>query len=146
MKVWVWAILNNFILSYTLLYNLKHSYTILNTLIRSHVKHLYLFLTHSNFTNPKHLKICQPFLNYHENMRSLSVHPNHCKKSFYFSFFIQYKKRKIPSLSKKERKAKFNTDDLIFRKSLVYLLEHYYLYQAMSILSAALLNTTLLNH
>ena len=116
MKVWVRAILNTFILSYTLLYNLKHSYIILNSLIRSHVKHLYLFLTHSNFTNPKHLKICQPFLSYHKNMQSLSVHPNYCKKSFYFSYFIQYKKRKMPSLSKKERKAKFNTDDLIFRK------------------------------
>ena len=38
----------------------------------------------------------------------------------------------MPSLSTRERNAKFNTDDL---------LEHYYLYQAMFIL-----NTTLPNH
>ena len=31
-------------------------------------------------------------------------------------FFIQYKKRKISSLSTKERKAKFNTNNLTFRK------------------------------
>ena len=52
----------------------------------------------------------------------------------------------MPHLSTKERKAKFNTNDLIFRKkTLIYLLEHYYLYQAMLIWSAAPLNTTLLN-
>ena len=45
-------------------------------------------------------------------MRSLSVHPNHYKKNA----FIQYKKRKMPSLSTKDRKAKFNANDLIFRK------------------------------
>ena len=48
-------------------------------------------------------------------MRSLSVHSNHYKKKKLF-IFIQYKKRKMLSLSTKERKAKFNTDDLVFRK------------------------------
>ena len=127
-----------------------NTHTIPNTLIPSETKHSYLFLTHSNFTNSKHLKIYKPVLNYHKNMRSLSVHPNHYKKNIYF-FFIQYKKRKMPSLSTKEKKAKFNTDDLIFRKNLIYLLEHHYLYQATLILnaislSAAPLNTTLLSH
>ena len=45
-------------------------------------------------------------------MRSLSVHPNHYKKMFYF--FLR--KEKMPSLSTEERKAKFNTNDLIFTK------------------------------
>ena len=53
----------------------------------------------------------------------------------------------MPSPSTEERKAKLNNDDLISRKKdLVYLLEHCYLYQAMLILGAAPLNTTLLNH
>ena len=122
MIFWVQAILYTFIRSYTLLYDSRHfyvisvdSHTVLNILIRSPVKHLYLFLTHSNFTNSKHLKIYQPVLNYHKNMRSLSVHPNLFKTNFYF-FFIQYKKRKMPSPSTKEKKAKFNTDDLIYLK------------------------------
>ena len=116
MKVWVrmqfhWPILYTLIRSCALLYDLGHfyvifvhSHTIPNAHIRSQAKHLYLFLTHNNFTNPKHLKIYQPFLNYHKNMWSLSVHPNHYKKNYFF--FIQYKKRKMPSLSTKERKAK----------------------------------------
>ena len=49
MKVWVRAILYTFILSYTLLYNLKNFYTILNTPIRSQSQYLPLFLTHTNF-------------------------------------------------------------------------------------------------
>ena len=48
-------------------------------------------------------------------MWSLSVHPNRDKQILTL-FLIQYKKWKMPSLSTKERKAKFNTDDLIFRK------------------------------
>ena len=48
MKVWVRAILYTFILSYTLLYNLKHFYTILNTPLRSQAQYLYLFLTNTN--------------------------------------------------------------------------------------------------
>ena len=110
-----WAILYTFIRSYillcdfcTLLYGPERSYTISSQTFIS-------FLTHSNFTSPKHLKIYPPVLNYHKKMRSLSVHPNHCKKKFTF-FFIQHKKRKMTSLSTKERKAKFNTDNLIFRK------------------------------
>ena len=44
------------------------------------------------------------------------------------------------SLPTKERETKFNANDLILRKSLIYLLEHYYL------LNAVPLNITLLNH
>ena len=44
--VWVWVVLYTFILSYTLLYNLKHFYTIMNTPTRSQAQYLYLFLTH----------------------------------------------------------------------------------------------------
>ena len=47
-------------------------------------------------------------------MRSLSVHSNHYKKIFYV-IFLSYKKEKMPKLSTKERKAKFNTNDLIIR-------------------------------
>ena len=48
------------------------------------------------------------------------MHLNHYKKNshFHFFFFIQYKKRKIPCLSTKEGKTKFNTDDLVFRKKI----------------------------
>ena len=52
-------------------------------------------------------------------MQSHLIHLNCYKKNFMvFFFFIQYKKekRKMPNLSTKERKGKFNTDDLIFRK------------------------------
>ena len=69
-------------------------------------------------------------------MRSLSVHPNYYNKTFYFLlfFFIKYKNRKIPSLSTKEKQNLMPMVSFL-EKSLIYLLEHYYL-----------LNTTLLNH
>ena len=44
-------------------------------------------------------------MNYHKNMRSISVHSNHNKKKIYV-FFLSYKKEKMPSLSTKKRKAK----------------------------------------
>ena len=80
------------------MYDLKYSYMISSETFIS-------FLTHSNFTNPKHLKIYQPFLNYIKTC-------NHslCTQIviiFFPLFFL---------LSTKERKAKFNTDHLIFRK------------------------------
>ena len=50
------------------------------------------------------------------------MHPNYYKDFFLIFFFIQYKKIKMPRLSTKERKAKFNTNNLIFRKkTLIYL-------------------------
>ena len=85
--------------------------------MRFQTKHLHHFLTYRNSTNPKHLKIYQPFLNYRKNIWSHSVHPNNYKKYFYF-FFIQYEKRKILCLSTKERNEKFKTNDLIFRKKI----------------------------
>ena len=53
-------------------------------------------------------------MNHHENMRLLSMHPNHYK--FFTSFSFSKRKEKMSSLSTKERKAKFNTNGLIFRK------------------------------
>ena len=48
-------------------------------------------------------------------MQLLSAHPNHHKKNFtFFSFSIR--KEKTQSLPIKEREAKFNANDLIFRK------------------------------
>ena len=44
-------------------------------------------------------------MNYHKNMRSISVHSNHNKKKIYV-FFLSYKKEKMSSLSTKKRKAK----------------------------------------
>ena len=48
-------------------------------------------------------------------MRSLSLHPNHYNKNFYF-FFHSVLEKKMPSLSTKKRKAKSKADDLIYRK------------------------------
>ena len=47
-------------------------------------------------------------------MWSLLVHLNYYKKNF--TFFCLVSETKMPSLSTKERKAKFNTDDLALRK------------------------------
>ena len=48
-------------------------------------------------------------------MQLLTAHPNHHKKNFtFFSFSIR--KEKTQSLPIKEREAKFNANDLIFRK------------------------------
>ena len=44
------------------------------------------------------------------------MHPNFYKDFFLIFFFIQYKKIKMPRPPTKERKAKFNTNDLIVRK------------------------------
>ena len=77
-------------------------------------------------------------MNHHKNMQLLSMHPNHYKFFTFFSF--SKRKEKMSSLSTKERKAKFNTNGLIFRKSLIYLLEHCYL------LNGIPLNTVPLNH
>ena len=49
-------------------------------------------------------------------MQSLLVHLNCYKKNLCFFLFSIRKKRKMPNLSTKERKAEFNTGDLIFRK------------------------------
>ena len=68
-----------------------------------------------------------PFLNYHKNVWLLLVHPNHYKKLFFFFFSIPCKGRKMSRLSTKERKAKFTTNDLIFRKKFNLPSEHYYL-------------------
>ena len=69
---------DTFILSYTLIFNLKQFYTTSNALIWSKAK---------SFFN-LHLKIYQLFLNYHKNMRSISVHSNHNKKKNLRFFFI----------------------------------------------------------
>ena len=49
-------------------------------------------------------------------MWPLFIYPDHYKKSFTF-YFIYYKKGKMLGLpTKKKRKAKYNSNDLIFRK------------------------------
>ena len=50
-------------------------------------------------------------------MQSLSVHSNQYK-TFFLRFLLLYKNEKISRLSTNERKAKFNTNDLIFRKKI----------------------------
>ena len=45
-------------------------------------------------------------------MQSLPVHLNY----YTIFFLIPYKERQMSSLSTKERRAQFNSDDLIFRK------------------------------
>ena len=79
-------------------------------------------------------------------MWPLFIYPDHYKKSFTF-YFIYYKKGKMLGLpTKKQEKQNIILMTWFLEKSLVYLMEHCYLYQAMLILSAAPLNTTLLNH
>ena len=87
-------------------------------------------------------------------MRSLSVHPNHniyiyiyiliFISLFYLffylkkNFFIQYKRRKIAKSINKRKEENLILMIWFLEKSLIYLLEHRYLYQAMLILNTTL--------
>ena len=76
--------------------------------MRSQAKNFYLFLTHGKFINPKHLNIYQPFLNYHRNMRSISVLLTHYKKNSYFYFFFSFSIRKQKCQVYQQKKEKQN--------------------------------------
>ena len=86
-------------------------------------------------------------------MRSLSVHPNHniyiyinliFISLFYLffylkkNFFIQYKRRKIAKSINKRKEENLILMIWFLEKSLIYLLKHRYLYQAMLILNTTL--------
>ena len=85
-------------------------------------------------------------------MRSLSVHPNHniyiyiliFISLFYLffylkkNFFIQYKRREIAKSINKRKEENLILMIWFLEKSLIYLLKHCYLYQAMLILNTTL--------